>query len=56
MRRPFALMLLLNGIVQAIDAVLGAARHQVPETVGPAIFAVALVASAAALQRDQRRD
>jgi len=49
--RPLALLLLLNGVVQALDAVLGAARHQVPQTVGPAIFAVALFASGMALLR-----
>jgi hypothetical protein len=49
--RPLALLLVLNGIVQAIDAIIGAVNGQVPETIGPAVFAAALVACAAALRR-----
>ncbi|GAB3983731.1 hypothetical protein GCM10029978_091330 [Actinoallomurus acanthiterrae] len=44
--RPFGLLLALNGAVQLGDAVIGAAHGQVPQTVGPVVFAVALFATA----------
>jgi hypothetical protein len=49
--RPLALMLVLNGIVQVIDAIIGATHGQIPETVGPAVFAAALAGCAVALRR-----
>lgn len=40
--RPLRLVLALNGIVQVLDAGVGAADHNVGKAVGPAVFAVAL--------------
>ena len=40
------LLLALNGAVQIADALIGAAHRQVPETVGPLVFAAALLSAA----------
>jgi len=40
------LLLALNGSVQIGDAVIGAAHHQVPQTIGPLVFAAALLIAA----------
>ncbi len=47
--RPLGLVLALNGAVQLVDAVIGAAHHEVPNTVGPLVFAIALLAAARTL-------
>ncbi|MEU9119274.1 hypothetical protein AB0C96_05340 [Streptomyces sp. NPDC048506] len=44
--RPLGLLLALNGVVQLADAVIGAAHHQVPQTIGPLVFAAALLLAA----------
>jgi hypothetical protein len=44
--RPLGLLFALNGAVQLIDAAIGAAHHQVAQTVGPICFAVALLVAA----------
>ncbi|MCW2939304.1 MAG: hypothetical protein JWN00_2289 [Actinomycetia bacterium] len=49
--RPLSLLLALNGAVQLGDAVIGIAKHQVPQTLGPVVFAVALFAAAALTRR-----
>ncbi|MCT9931020.1 hypothetical protein N5079_12405 [Planotetraspora sp. A-T 1434] len=49
--RPLRLVLALNAVVQSLDAGLGAARQEVAQTVGPAVFAAALFAAAVALGR-----
>lgn len=46
------LMLLLNGVVQALDVVPGLVFLHAPQVVGPAVFAAALLAGAALLWRD----
>lgn len=53
--RPLGLLLVLNGVVQALDAVLGLARGDVAQTVGPAVIAVALFAAAAGLREQRTR-
>lgn len=49
--RPLSLVLVLNGLVQVLDMVLGAFRGELLETVSPAIIAVALFAAVAAIRR-----
>ncbi len=44
--RPLGLLLALNGAVQIVDTVIGAAHHQVPQTIGPLVFAAALLSAA----------
>ncbi|WP_123809695.1 hypothetical protein [Micromonospora globispora] len=44
--RALGLLLGLNGAVQLIDAAIGAAHHQIAQTVGPICFAVALFIAA----------
>lgn len=51
--RPLSLVLALNALIQVLDAVLGAARQELLETVSPAIIAVALLAAVAAIRRSQ---
>ncbi len=46
-----SLVLVLNGVVQALDAVLGLVRLEVLETVAPAVIAVLLFAAVAVLRR-----
>src|SRR5437867_4422413 len=41
--RSLGLLLALNGAVQIADALIGAAHHQIPQAIGPAVFAVALL-------------
>jgi hypothetical protein len=48
--RPLSVVLTLNAGVQATDALLGAYRHELPETLAPACFATALAAAAARLR------
>ncbi|MEV1172889.1 hypothetical protein [Nonomuraea sp. NPDC049784] len=52
---PLRLVLGLNGVVQVLDSALGAAEHDMAKTVGPALFAVALFAAAALLNRPADR-
>jgi hypothetical protein len=47
--RSLGLLLALNGAVQIADAVIGAAHHQVPQTIGPLVFAAALLLAARSL-------
>lgn len=47
--RALSLVLGLNAVVQALDAVLGAVRGDILETVSPAVIAVVLLAAVAAL-------
>ncbi|WP_370028393.1 hypothetical protein [Planotetraspora sp. GP83] len=49
--RPLRLVRALNVVVQLLDALLGAARQEVAQTVGPAVFAAALFAAAVTLGR-----
>ncbi|MEU7895092.1 hypothetical protein AB0B45_19810 [Nonomuraea sp. NPDC049152] len=49
--RPLALALVLNAGVQLIDTVIGATRHELAQTVGPACFALLLGAAAWLLVR-----
>ncbi|MEU1408636.1 hypothetical protein ABZ471_41250 [Streptomyces sp. NPDC005728] len=44
--KPLGLLLALNGTVQIADAVIGAAHHQIPQTIGPLVFAAALLPAA----------
>ncbi|MGW2158949.1 hypothetical protein [Nonomuraea sp. NPDC001699] len=44
--RALALLLAFNGAVQLGDTAIGAAHHQVPQTIGPLVFAVALLMAA----------
>ncbi|KUM85750.1 hypothetical protein AQI88_41590 [Streptomyces cellostaticus] len=44
--RSLGLLLALNGAVQIGDATIGAAHHQVPQTIGPLVFAAALLIAA----------
>lgn len=44
--RSLGLLLALNGAVQIVDAVIGAVHQQVPQTIGPLLFATALLAAA----------
>ncbi|WP_433345830.1 hypothetical protein ACQP25_25330 [Microtetraspora malaysiensis] len=44
--RSLGLLLALNGAVQIGDAAIGAAHHQVPQTIGPLVFAAALLIAA----------
>src|ERR1044072_2915697 len=46
------LMLLLNGVVQALDVVPGLVFLHAPQVIGPAVFAIALFAGAALLHRE----
>lgn len=48
------LVLVLNAVVQALDAVLGLVRQEVLETVSPAVIAVALFAASAMIFRSSR--
>lgn len=43
--RPLGLLLLLNATVQIGDAVIGAVLGQVPQTIGPLVFAAAMLAA-----------
>ncbi|MEU6431001.1 hypothetical protein ABZ860_34305 [Microbispora sp. NPDC046973] len=52
--RPLALVLALNAAVQAVDAVIGAVRHEPAQAIGPACFALLLAAAAALLGRTPR--
>ncbi|KAA2266522.1 hypothetical protein F0L68_01920 [Solihabitans fulvus] len=45
------LLLVLNGSVQVLDAVIGVAKHQAPQAIGPVVFAAALFGAAALLGR-----
>jgi hypothetical protein len=47
--RPLGLLFALNGVVQCIDAFIGATHHQIPETVGPLCFAIVLLVAARAV-------
>ncbi len=47
--RALALLLAINGLVQIADAVIGGVKHQIPQTLGPAAFAVALLLAAGLL-------
>lgn len=49
--RGLSLVLVLNAVVQALDALLGLVRQDVVETVAPAVIAVALFAASAAILR-----
>ncbi|NUW32634.1 hypothetical protein HTZ77_14505 [Nonomuraea sp. SMC257] len=49
--RPLALVLALNAGVQLVDAVIGATRHEVAQTLGPACFVLLLGAAAWSLLR-----
>lgn len=49
--RPLSLVLALSALVQLLDAVLGATRQELLETVSPAIIAVALLAAVAVIRR-----
>ncbi|WP_251096648.1 hypothetical protein [Streptomyces sp. Caat 7-52] len=40
------LLLALNGAVQIVDAVIGAVHQQAPQTIGPLLFAAALLTAA----------
>ena len=44
--RPLGLLLGLNAAVQLIDAVIGATQGRLPQTIGPACFALLLGAAA----------
>ncbi|GGS91492.1 hypothetical protein ACFFV7_43375 [Nonomuraea spiralis] len=44
--RALALLLAFNGAVQIGDTAIGAAHHQVPQTIGPLVFAIALLTAA----------
>ncbi|MEV6036097.1 hypothetical protein AB0L65_33420 [Nonomuraea sp. NPDC052116] len=44
--RSLGLLLALNGAVQIGDAAIGAAHRQVPQTIGPLVFAAALLIAA----------
>jgi hypothetical protein len=44
--RPLGLMFTLNAAVQIGDAAIGVAHHQLARTVGPLVFAAALLAAA----------
>lgn len=46
---PLSLMLWIGAAVQIGDTVVGAVRHNVPSTIGPACFAVLLAVTARAL-------
>lgn len=48
--RSLGLLLALNGAVQIADAVIGALHQQVPQTVGPLMFAAALLTAARLLE------
>lgn len=49
--RGVAMILILNGLIQACDTVLGAINHEVATTVAPAIIAAALFTAATLLLR-----
>ncbi len=49
--RALSLVLLLNAVVQAGDAILGAVRGDAVQTISPLVLAVALFAAVAAIQR-----
>lgn len=49
--RPLSLVLVLMAFVQVLDAVLGAVRQEVLETVSPLVIAVALLVAVAAIRR-----
>lgn len=49
--RDLGLVLVLNAVVQAGDAILGAVRGELLQTVSPALIAVALVAAADVIRR-----
>ncbi|MFI6325717.1 hypothetical protein ACIBG8_49950 [Nonomuraea sp. NPDC050556] len=53
MNRGLVVVLVLNGAVQVLDAVLGAVRGEVAQTVGPLVFAVLLFLAAAAQSRGE---
>ncbi|OXY98460.1 hypothetical protein BEK98_06295 [Streptomyces diastatochromogenes] len=44
--RSLGLLLALNGAVQIVDAVIGAVHQQVSQTIGPLLFATALLTAA----------
>jgi hypothetical protein len=52
--RALSLVLVLNGLIQVLDAALGAVQQDVPRALGPALFAVALLAAAAWLTSAER--
>ncbi len=49
--RALSLVLVLNAVVQALDAVLGLLRSEVLETLAPAVIAILLFAAVAVLRR-----
>jgi hypothetical protein len=53
--RTLALLLVLNGLVQAGDAVLGVIQHDAARIIGPASFAAALLVVGAGLRRTAAR-
>lgn len=51
--RALGLVLVLNAIVQAGDAILGAVRGELLQTISPALIAVALLAAADVVRRSE---